>query len=615
MKESDFIKRNIARWETLDQIINKKSRLSKDMGEHFIRLTDDLSHARTFYKNRSVRIYLNKLTQNLYSRINRKKNIGMGQLTAFFRYEFPSILMACRKEILFSAILFFVSALIGVISSIYDPNFYNLILSEGYVNMTNENINQGKPMAVYSSRESFLSFILIFFNNIKVDFYAFILGFTGIGSFFILLYNGILFGTFQHFFTGTEYFLVSASTIWVHGVLEGFAAILSGAAGFVIGRSVLFPKTYTRLQSLRMGAIKGGKLIIAVIPLTLIAAFIEGYVTGAGFPILIRAAVIVISIIFIIGYFIIYPIYLKYNHQLIKINLPQLKTKNIFEFKLTGIKTFGDKMIHSLHLLRGNKLWLPALILSAFIYSWQMLDFSDANNYYYPKDDFGYVIQQYFGNILGEANFFESEIAESDYIYIFSLVFIVCFSTFWFSYKQLAQQFKQQKNPIIQATYTALVASFMLLLLVLSSGLFQLFVIAIALPIFLFLASGTFMGSLIMKKEYKFSEIFKAFLDNILRVLFQSWLLFIIFSVVYYAFNSPIFQLIEQNLLNIFNINYDLNEKMRLYSMGFFSFFWIVFLYQIYLVYMLFNFSHFLERFNAFTLKQKINDAFSNIEE
>ena len=55
-----------------------------------------------------------------------------------------------RRELLTSFIIFIVSVLIGVISAANDPNFVRLILGNGYVDMTLDNIANGEPMAVYN---------------------------------------------------------------------------------------------------------------------------------------------------------------------------------------------------------------------------------------------------------------------------------------------------------------------------------------------------------------------------------------------------------------------------------------------------------------------------------
>ena len=56
-----------------------------------------------------------------------------------------------RRYVLYAFILFFLLTGIGVVSAHYDDSFVRLILSDGYVNQTLENIKNGNPVAVYKS--------------------------------------------------------------------------------------------------------------------------------------------------------------------------------------------------------------------------------------------------------------------------------------------------------------------------------------------------------------------------------------------------------------------------------------------------------------------------------
>ncbi len=49
--------------------------------------------------------------------------------------------------------------------------------------------------------------------------------------------------------------------------------------GMVMGNSILFHRTYTRIESFKRGAKSGIKILISLIPVLCVAAFFEGYVT------------------------------------------------------------------------------------------------------------------------------------------------------------------------------------------------------------------------------------------------------------------------------------------------------------------------------------------------
>jgi len=84
----------------------------------------------------------------------------------------------------------------------------------------------------------------------------------------------------------------------------------------VLGNSILFPKTYSRLVSFRAGLKSGLKIVTGLIPVFITAGFLEGYVTRhTEMPLYASLFIILGSLAYIIWYFIIYPrkIYKQYN--------------------------------------------------------------------------------------------------------------------------------------------------------------------------------------------------------------------------------------------------------------------------------------------------------------
>lgn len=200
--------------------------------------------------------------------------------------------------------------MIGAYSAATDGAFVRSILGDGYVNMTLENIERGDPMAVYKQMNEVDMFLGITINNIRVALLAFSAGILlGIGTFFILMQNAIMLGSFQYFFYDQGLLWESARTIWIHGTIEIAVIIVAGAAGIVLGNSILFPKTYTRLASFQRGAKDGLKILISTIPFFILAGFLEGFITRiTHFPDIFNLTIILGSLALICYYYILYPI-------------------------------------------------------------------------------------------------------------------------------------------------------------------------------------------------------------------------------------------------------------------------------------------------------------------
>ncbi|HET7000543.1 MAG TPA: stage II sporulation protein M, partial [Puia sp.] len=101
----------------------------------------------------------------------------------------------------------------------------------------------------------------------------------------------------------------SVLVIWIHGTLEISSIIIAGAAGLVLAKSMLFPGTYKRFPSLKRGVKDGVKMMIGLIPVFVTAAFLEGFVTRySQMPVWLSLLILISSAVFIVWYFIIYPI-------------------------------------------------------------------------------------------------------------------------------------------------------------------------------------------------------------------------------------------------------------------------------------------------------------------
>ena len=72
MRETSFIEQNKQKWGEFEQKFEKESDPEK-VSNLFIQVTDDLSYARTYYPNRSVKIYLNNLSQKVFQTIYKNK--------------------------------------------------------------------------------------------------------------------------------------------------------------------------------------------------------------------------------------------------------------------------------------------------------------------------------------------------------------------------------------------------------------------------------------------------------------------------------------------------------------------------------------------------------------
>lgn len=311
MREVAFIKQNKEKWLDFENAIFGKTLKNPDeLASLYIHLVNDLSYAQTYYPKSKTILYLNNLAAKAFQKIYKTKREDTNRFVHFWKIEVPMIVYHYRRYVFYAFALFLSFIAIGALSAAYDDTFVRLILGDNYVNMTLENIEAGDPVAVYKSGSNWGSAFGITLNNLYVGMLSFIYGvFGGIGTGYVLINNGIMLGAFQFFFYREGVFWESVRGIWIHGSMEIFAIVIEGAAGLILGASILFPKTYSRLTSFKIGMKDGVKILISTFPFTVLAGILEGYVTRYSntMPNWLSVGIILITLSIISFYYLIYP--------------------------------------------------------------------------------------------------------------------------------------------------------------------------------------------------------------------------------------------------------------------------------------------------------------------
>jgi uncharacterized membrane protein SpoIIM required for sporulation len=310
VREGQFIQQNIEKWKIYQY---EPTTDPDEMASRFTELVNDLGYAKTFYPQSKVTLYLNKLASGIYLGIYKNKKEESSRIVRFWKTELPLVIRKYHRDILYAFLIFLVFALMAAFSASNDQTFVRGVLGSSYIEMTEQNIAKGDPFGVYKDGDSFSMFLAIAVNNIQVSFMMFISGILAcLGSVWLLFNNGVMMGAFQYYFFSRGLGWKSVLVIWIHGTLEISSIIIAGAAGIVLGKSLLFPGTYKRIPSLKRGAKDGIKMMIGLIPIFIMAAFLEGFVTRyAQMPVWLSLTILISSACFIIWYFIIYPIRLS----------------------------------------------------------------------------------------------------------------------------------------------------------------------------------------------------------------------------------------------------------------------------------------------------------------
>ncbi len=396
-------------------------------------ITDDLSYAQTFYNRRTVRVYLNELGQRVYTGVHKQKGESLKKFFTVWRTSLPLEIYRSRKNLLFAFVAFLVYTLIGVITTMVYPDFPRSVMGDGYVDMTLNNIANGNPLAVYESAAQTDMFIIITTNNLKVAFLTFFVGFFfTVGTHILMFYNAVMLGSFQYFFHTKGLLVVSFLGIWIHGAFEISAIVLAAGAGITAGNGLLFPGSYTRMQSLQLSTKRGLKIMLSLVPFIVVAGFLESFVTAnyQQLPNWSKWMLIGLSFFIIVFYYVIYPIYVARKH-------PELLHREVtgnFQprstFKFNKIRPINEIVADSFRMFRvkfGSLMRINLLItlpLMLGLIAWQ-----DYRHFDLQQTEYWYDWATQLGFMMGYCF-----IDVYDYLVAFAWTLIIAFlftSVFW----------------------------------------------------------------------------------------------------------------------------------------------------------------------------------------
>ena len=308
LRETTFISRNLETWQALEAELARDRPDPDVLRDLYAAVSDDLSYARTHYPNRSVKTFLNTKAASLSLSLQRNQRRGI-EVRKFFTETVPLELHTERYALATAFAVFVAAFLIGWFSSVADPDFARSVLSDRYVEMTEENIAADDPMAVYKDGSMLGGALGITGNNLRVALTCFVAGIAyGAGTLLVMIYNGVMVGTFQQFFFARGVGWESVLGIWTHGTIEISCIIVAGAAGLVLARGMIWPGTLSRTRSFQLSALSGLRIMAGIAPLIVLAGFIEGFLTRlTDLPTPLRAGFLLLNVAFVVYYFVVRP--------------------------------------------------------------------------------------------------------------------------------------------------------------------------------------------------------------------------------------------------------------------------------------------------------------------
>jgi len=277
-----------------------------DFAARYREVAADLARARTYRADPTTLAWLERLVATGHNALYRDDRRTWRRVWAFISRDCPAAVVGASRYVFLAAALFLIPALAGyaVLRSRPDlaPELLpDVVLERAEAGGLRQSAGQG--YVVSSAQERPLVASMIISNNVRVAFLCFAGGIAfGVGSLVLLAFNGLFLGAISGHFANAGLLGYLCTFVVGHGVLELFAIWVAGAAGFLLGRSLIAPGELTRRDALVLSGRRAIRMIGVVVVMLVIAGVIEGFVSASQWPLSARVGASGGSVVFLMLY-------------------------------------------------------------------------------------------------------------------------------------------------------------------------------------------------------------------------------------------------------------------------------------------------------------------------
>lgn len=285
MNVQRWIARREPNWKRLDGLLRRVEKhglksLSaseiEELASLYRSVSADLARGRTNAVGNTLVQDLQQLTSRSYNQIYQGSRLQEWRaVVEFYRWGFPAIVQQSRGYIAIATGIFAIAALVAWWYAWQDPVFMSMLVPQHLIEQVRDRheLWMGSIVGIEPLASSGITI-----NNLKVSFAAVAGGITaGAYTIFILVNNGLHIGAIATLVGQNNLAYPFWAFVFPHGSLELPAIFLAGGAGLLIGRALLFPGKYRRMDALKFYGSQAAKLVFGIIPMLIIAGAIEGF--------------------------------------------------------------------------------------------------------------------------------------------------------------------------------------------------------------------------------------------------------------------------------------------------------------------------------------------------
>ena len=279
-------------WERLEQLVHRArksltaldSRELQELGLLYRQTASDLSVVLEDKTSVQLAAYLNQLLGRSHNLLYMGRSPKASSIWHFYSQTYPRLFRETWRSTFLATVIFAAAAIVGWVVTLHDPGFAHRILGPEMMDtidrreMWTHSVVAMKPVAASG----------ITTNNLTVSFTIFALGITGVGTIWMLLFNGLLIGVVGAATWHAGMALALWSFVAPHGVLELPAIFIAGGGGLEIAGALFFPGTLPRRESLARAGGRAARLLLGSVPMLLVAGSIEGFFSATSSPLIMK---------------------------------------------------------------------------------------------------------------------------------------------------------------------------------------------------------------------------------------------------------------------------------------------------------------------------------------
>ncbi|MBD1914140.1 MULTISPECIES: stage II sporulation protein M [unclassified Leptolyngbya] len=280
-----WVARREPNWKQLAELLNRAEKRGLNtlsasdiqrLASLYRSVSADLARARTHRVGNLIVQDLQSLTTRSYNQVYQGSRKQEWQAVLdFYRWGLPEVVQASAGYIAVAIALFLIGALVAWWFAWTDPAFLPLVVPANIISQVRD--EQQLWMGSIVGVEPFAS-SSIMINNIRVCFSAIAGGIVaGLGTTYIMLLNGALLGAIGTLVAQGNLAFPFWAFVFPHGSLELPAIFMAGGSGLLLGRALLFPGRYRRMDALKIYGQQAARLVYGVVPMLVIAGLIEGF--------------------------------------------------------------------------------------------------------------------------------------------------------------------------------------------------------------------------------------------------------------------------------------------------------------------------------------------------